>query len=296
MSSAADDRRGEMPPRLTTEAHLAALRRQPAHRQGKRSIDDTQAMEIYMQAHGGGREGAGERYLTVARQFGVSFWVVRQIAEGRHYREVARAAQEVARAAVPDEAEREIPACPTSALWRWAAPENILSMVMLPSPLGHTAMDRLRAALGKGLIVRSALAIALLVLLPAGAWGAPINIPLLRDCIEPIESAGEPYPDGAVRIETLPDGTQTISRGRYQIAETTLHQFFPAIHASWLAQPDMARQIMDDLLRKYLEWFPKATPKRLAYAHFAGPGARPYWRKSKERLAVRVANCYSLKG
>lgn len=135
------------------------------------------------------------------------------------------------------------------------------------------------------------IALALLLTLPFTAH-AEMNVPLLRDCIEPLESAGEPYPDGAVRIETLPDGAQTISRGRYQIAETTLRQFYPKVHASWLAHPIKARELMDGLLRKYLHWFPHASAKRLAYAHFAGPAATPYKRRAKERLAARAAKCY----
>lgn len=119
-----------------------------------------------------------------------------------------------------------------------------------------------------------------------------MDIPRLKACIAEIETGGEPYPHGAVRIETLPDGTQTVSRGRFQITETTLRYLLPGVHASWLSHPVKVEEIMDRLLMKYRERYPKGTVKRIAYAHFAGPNAEPYRRKSKEQLAIKAAECH----
>ena len=120
---------------------------------------------------------------------------------------------------------------------------------------------------------------------------SPLDLALLLNCIEHEESRGEPFPDGAVNIETLPSGEHTIARGRYQITETTW-KMYSRLHVSYASEPGRAKGVALLILMDCQKWYPDAGAKRIAYCYTAGLNAKPYKRKVKKEYAERVAKAY----
>lgn len=131
-------------------------------------------------------------------------------------------------------------------------------------------------------------------------WGgsasaAEIDPARLLSAIAQVETGGQPNPDGTVTIETLPDGQHTISRGRYQIAETTW-RMFTRLHLNWAAEPGRAQGVALLILLDCGKWYPKAWASgnvvRIAYCYTAGRNAKAYRRQAKLETARKVVRAY----
>ena len=165
--------------------------------------------------------------------------------------------------------------------WRWA----LGFFVLYPHCL------RLEIRRQRGLFLAASLLWCLFLESPQIASAAsPLPLDHLLDCIEQAESSGVPYPDGAVTIEELPDGTHTIARGRYQIVETTW-RMYSKLHVSYAAEPGRAKGVALLILMDCEKWYPGVSVKRIAFCYTAGRKAVPYKRKKKAEYAEKVSQC-----
>lgn len=119
-----------------------------------------------------------------------------------------------------------------------------------------------------------------------------IDLSLLLDVIAGEESGLVPFPDGAVKIETMADGTHEIARGRYQIIEQTW-KHYTKWDVSWAHEPGHARAIGLMILADCRRWYPLGGPARLDYCYSAGLNAQPYKVRRKALRAERVAAAYA---